>query len=221
MISGYLIGLITAASGAAANSMPARTETTRSGNWVTTKTYYKSSAQKARDNQRVADRSSRLASASNQSFQFEVYMRSLPGAQGETSGYRLNMFFAKSIADKYMLDFGFGFGRADTMWQVDGVEYRSEWLYAGIPLRFNVPFKLGLLWLQWDWNWLGHGEPYYKGDYDKDPDPTRLFREATPFPLRAAFTMALFERIHAEIQVITPSLMSFEFAYRGTVGVKF
>ena len=218
IISGYLIGIVTALAGAYSNTLPVRTETTRHGNWIETKTYYKSAAQRARDNQRTADRSARIAGATNQSFQFETYMRSLPGPQGNSSGYRLNMFFGKTFSNKYMLDFGFGFGRVDSLWKENGIEYRSEWLYAGMPFRFNIPFSVALLYVQWDWNWLGHGDPYYEYK-DKPQDPTRIFAESTPFPLRAGVTLALLKRIHAEIQVITPSALSFEFAYRINLGV--
>jgi len=168
----------------------------------------------------VADRSSRIAGATNQSFEFTVYMRSLPYAQGETSGYRMNLFFGIPIGQQFMIDWGFGWGNADALWLVDGVEYRSEWWYFGVPIRVNIPLSVGLLWVQWDWNWLGHGDPYYEYK-DGDKDETRVFRESTPFPLRAGFNVGILDAIQAEIQVLTPSVTSMEFATRATLGVKF
>ncbi|GEM_PF-1743926 len=218
LISGYLIAIAAAAAGSYGNSLPKKTTYTRKGSWVVERKYYLSPEARAKADKDVADRSARIGSASNQSFEFMVYMRSLPGTTGETSGYRLNMFFGIPIKNEYMLDLGFGWGKADAWWKVDGVDYRAEWIYVGMPFRFNIPLPIALAWIQWDWNWWGHGEPDY--EY-RDADKTRFFRQATPFPVRIGLTTAILDRIHAEFQVVTPSLMSFEFAYRITVGAKF
>lgn len=215
VIAGTLMGILTAAAAGVAASSPKSVERRREGNWVITKTTYRSAAEQKAITDAGAASAAAMASATNQSFDLQLYMRSLPGG-GEASGYRMDMFFGSPFGDAVMLDVGLGWGSVDSQIQDGDRTVRLKYSYLGMPFRLNVAAGPVLLWGQWDWNWFGHGEPEAPID-----EPTRVFREVSPFPIKLGAATNLFGRIYAEGVVSTPSYDSGEFGVRLNAGLRF
>lgn len=215
VIAGALMGILTAAAAGVAASSPKSVERRREGNWIITKTTYRSAAEQKAITDAGAASAAAMASATNQSFDLQLYSRSLPGG-GEASGYRMDMFFGTLLGDSVMLDVGLGWGRVDS--RVDAPErvVRLKYSYLGMPFRLNVAAGPVMLWGQWDWNWFGHGEAEAPID-----EPGRIFREVSPFPLKVGAATNLFGRLFAEGVVSTPHYDSGEFGFRVNAGLRF
>ncbi len=213
VITGLLMGILTAGSAGVAAASPKSVKTERKGNWKITTTTHRSEAEKAQIRKDGTERASRLASASNQSFELELYMNSLGS---DASGYRMTGFFGFPIGDSMMLDVGIGGAEVDSAFEHEGKLVRLSYISLGMPLRLNYALGPVLLWGQWDWNWAGHG------DTEEDIDTEELIvRDLRPFPVRAGLTANLFGRLFFEGIATTPSLTSGKFGFRGSAGMRF
>lgn len=135
IITGTIMGILTAASaGVQANTAKSVT-TERRGNWEVTTTVHRSEAEKAQIREEGAARASRLASASNQSFELDLFMTTLGG---DASGYRMNGFYGIPMGESWVFDFGFGGGEVDSAFEHEGKVVRLGYSYFGMPFRLNV-----------------------------------------------------------------------------------
>jgi len=216
-VTGVFFALLNSVAGGLAASSPKSVESWRSGNYIITRTTYRSEAEKQAMLQATAEASEAMMAAEDQSFDLELYMTSLPGG-GEASGYKMNMFFGAELDDSVMLDIGMGFGSVMSRFERDGRETALRMSYWGIPVKLNVAAGPLLLWFQWDWNllgeWSGH-EP------NKIAAPTAYKKRLTGSHLELGVTTVLFERLMLQASVTTPQIDSGEFGLRASAGLRF
>ena len=215
LISGMLMGIFASAGAGMAAASPKSVERRREGNWVITKTTYRSAAEQKKITDDGAAAAAAIATASNQSFELNLFTRGLPGG-GESTGYRLDMFFGDTWGDSVVFDIGFGWGIVESLTRLEGRAARVKYSYIGIPVRLNVAAGPVLIWGQWDWNWFGHTDL----DTPRD-DAERLYREVAPFPIKLGVATNLFGRLFAEGVVTTPAYDSGEFGLRVNAGLRF
>ena len=216
-VTGVFFALLNSVAGGLAASSPKSVESWRSGNYIITRTTYRSEAEKQAMLQATAEASEAMMSAEDQSFDLELYMTSLPGG-GEASGYKLNMFFGAEITDSVMLDVGMGFGSVTSRFERDGRDAAIEMSYWGIPMKLNVAAGPVLLWFQWDWNMLGEWSGH---EPDKQALPTSYKKQLTRSHLELGLTTVLFERLMLQASVTTPTIDSGEFGFRASAGLRF
>lgn len=216
IISGLIMGIVTAGAAGVAANQPKSVTTERRGNWVTTTTTYRSEAEKQQILKEGSERAGRIASASNQSFELDLYMTSLPGG-GEATGYELNMFFGVPMGDDAMFEFGFGAGEVDSEVTDDqDRRVRLGYRYLGMPFRLNYAVGPAMLWAQWDWNWFGHSDD----DHNVEAED-RVIKELRPMTWELGLMTNVLGRVFVEVNANTPALTSGRFGFRGSAGLRF
>ena len=199
MITGLTTAIFSIVAGAYGSAQPKGYDVRYTSTHKITTTTYRSDAEKAQMQARANRQAQRAASRRNQSFELELYSPSLPGLQGQASGFKANMFFAADFKS-WMLDFGFGVGKAAsrTFAADSAVGVNGDFGYIGIPLRANVPIGSLLTYAQAEVNFAGF-----------------------QVPVRLGVMASFLGRINAELALITPHAPSFQFGYRAAVGARF
>lgn len=216
-ITGVFFALLNSVAGGLAASSPKSVETYRSGNYIITRTTYRSEAEKREIMRQTEEANEAMLEAEDQSTDFEVYMTSLPGG-GEVSGFKLNMFFGAAFNEYVMLDIGMGFGHAVSRLEREGRQSSMTLSYWGLPVKLNVAAGPVLIWLQWDWNWLGTWSDHTPNEQSSD---TAYTRHNTGSHLELGLTTCLFERLMLQASVTTPEIDSLEFGFRASLGMRF
>ncbi len=216
-VTGLFFALMNTVAGGLAASSPKSVERYRSGNWIVTKTTYRSEAEKQAILDRTAESSSEMMGAEDQSFELDLYMTRLPGG-GESSGYKLNMFFGAEFGEHVMLDVGMGFGSLVSRFERDERQVALTHSYFGMPFKLNVAAGPALVWFQWDWNWLGEWSGHEPQVLD---EPGRYKRQLSGSHLELGMTTALFGRVMLQGSVTTPALDSGDFGFRASAGLRF
>jgi hypothetical protein len=216
-VTGLFFALLNSIAGGMAANSPKSVRSYRSGNYIITETTYRSEAERQAMLAQTAATSAAMLEAEDQAFEFEIYSHSLPGG-GETSGHKLNMYFGLEIADWLMVDIGLGFGAATSRFERDGVDAVVEFSYLGMPLKANFAAGPMLIYLAWDWNWLGewtgHGA-------DKKVTDATYRRRSTNSHIELGLQTALFERVLLSASMTTPEIDSGEFGFRASAGIRF
>ncbi len=216
-VTGVFFALLNSIAGGMAASSPKSVETYRSGNYIVTRTTYRSEAERQEMLRQTAAANEAMLAAEDQSYDFEAYMTSLPGG-GEVSGFKLNMMFGAAFGDYVMLDIGMGFGSAVSRFERDGRQTAMQFSYWGMPLKLNVAAGPLLIWFQWDWNWLGE----WTGHAPKQQaSATTYKRHNTGSHVELGLTTVLFERLMVQASVVTPEIDSLDFGFRASVGLRF
>lgn len=216
-ITGVFFALLNSIAGGMAANSPKSVESWRSGNYIITRTTYRSEAEKQEILRQTQEANEAMLAAEDQSTDFELYMTSLPGG-GEVSGFKLNMFFGAAFSDSVMLDIGMGFGSAVSRFERDGRQTSMQFSYWGMPLKLNVAAGPLLFWFQWDWNWLGS---WTDNAPKEQSSATTYQRNNTGSHLELGVTTVLFERLMVQASVTTPEIDSLEFGFRASVGLRF
>ncbi|TNF30169.1 MAG: hypothetical protein EP329_14140 [Deltaproteobacteria bacterium] len=216
-VTGVFFALLNSVAGGLAASSPKSVETWREGNYIVTRTTYRSEAEKQEMLRQTQEANDAMLAAEDQSADFEVYMTRLPGG-GEVSGFKLNMFFGAALSDSVMLDIGMGFGSATSRFERDGRQTAMQFSYWGMPLKLNVAAGPMLIWFQWDWNWLGTWTDHSPGERST---ATTYQRHNTGSHLELGVTTVVLERLMVQASVTTPEIDSLEFGFRASVGLRF
>ena len=218
IVTGTLTAIAIVLAGAAAASSPKSQRTYQSGNYIVTETTYRSEAEQAAIVAGAAAGAAGAASAKNQSFDLEIFSRSLGG---DVSGWRMNGYYGIPFADRFMFELGMGFGSIDTAMKKDSQEIYASWGYIGMPFRFNYANDLFILFLEAQWNWLGHTASA-KADPLQVPGTDALLLRYNPIlPWKIGVVSNMFGRLYGEWDISTPGITSLEFATKATLGLRF
>lgn len=216
-VTGMFFALLNSVAGGMAANSPKSVTTYESGNWIITETVYRSEAERQQMLDDTARASDEMMNAEDQSVDLELYATSLPGG-GEVSGYKLNLFFGAKFNKYVVLDVGLGWGSADARFTRDDRQAHVHLSYFGIPFRLNVAAGPALIYGSWELNILGEwsGNPANTIDEDK-----RYTKTSTRSHLELGVKTVLFDRLLLEAGLTTPTLPSFDFGYRASVGIRF
>jgi hypothetical protein len=216
-VTGAFFALVMAFGGAAAAASPKSIDYYQSGNTLWEVTTYRSAAEQQQIMDNAAEAGADMMSAEDQSVELEVYATSLPGG-GESSGYKLNMYFGAKFSDYVILDMGIGWGSVDSRFQRDARDAHIHLSYFGLPMRLNVAAGPLLVQLRWDWNWLGDWSEHTRDRVDL---PGRFTERSTMSHIELGLTTCIFERLMLQAAVTTPTIDSGDFGYRASVGLRF
>lgn len=227
-VSGTIAAIAISLAGSAAASGPKKVETWESGGYrYTRKTYY-SPAERQAMMAATSAAAAGIFGARHQSFDLQVYSRSLGG---NVEGYKFNMLFGVPFADgSGMFDLGFGWANINTATGESGQYLITKYEYTGMPFRLNYTFGPVVAYAHWDWNWLGHSDdtkyndkktfgPQATGSATSAPNTTQIY--TTGFPWRFGAQTTLLGRAYLEAVALTPSLTSGKFGYNLSVGARF
>jgi hypothetical protein len=218
IITGTLTAIAILVAGAAAASSPKSQRSWESGGYRYTETTYRSEAEKAAIMAGAAAGAGAAASAKNQSFDLEIFSRNLGG---DVSGWRMNGYYGIPFADHWMFELGMGFGSIDTAMKKAGQDIYVSHGYVGMPFRLNYANELFLLFLEAQWNWLGHLGSSKADPYIEPTSNTMLLRYAPVLPWKIGVASNLFGRLYGEIDVSTPGILTGSFALKTGLGLRF
>lgn len=212
IITGTLSAIAIALAGGVAAASPKSVETWEDANYRYTRTTYRSAAEQAEMQAATAATASAAASSKNQSFDLEIYSRSLGG---DASGYRVNGYYGFPMGAA-MFETGFGWGTVTSSVWSGGRGAITRYHYIGMPVRLDVSFRYGMAFAEWQWNWLGHGDLPHSFT-----NGATVVSDSRPMPLKLGYAVSVLDRLHVEAAVLTPGITSAAFAYRATVGLNF
>lgn len=218
IITGTLTAIAIIVAGAAAASSPKSQRSWESGGYRYTETTYRSEAEKAAIMAGAAAGAAGAASAKNQSFDIELFSRNLGG---DVSGWRMNGYYGIPFAERFMFELGMGFGSIDTAMKKDNQDIYVSHGYVGMPFRFNYANDLFILFLEAQWNWLGHYASSRGEGYIEPKSNTLLLRYAPVLPWKIGVVSNLFGRLYGEVDISTPGITTLEFATKATLGLRF
>jgi len=216
-VTGMFFALLNSVAGGMAANSPKSVTTYESGNWIITETVYRSEAERQQMLDDTARASEEMMSAEDQSVDLELYSTSMPGG-GEVSGYKLNLFFGAKFNKYVVLDVGMGWGSVDARFTRDDRQAHVHLSYFGIPFRLNVAAGPALIYAAWDLNILGEWSDNPANIVD---EPARYTKTSTRSHLELGIKSVLFDRLLLEVGLTTPTLTSFDFGYRASVGIRF
>lgn len=214
IISGTLAAIGMAAGSAYASSGAKSSRTYDEGGYRYTETTYYSQAEKQQMSERAARTGANLAGSRDQSFEFQVYSRSMGGS---TTGFRANLFLYGGGGEHWYFETGFGGATLQSAASSEGKYLVTHAPYLGMPFKFNYALPFCLTYLQFDWNWYGHSTP--PADVKKGNTVVSEVRGAMPWRLGAAFTVR--SRFYGELAVVTPALTSGQFGLNANLGLRF
>ncbi len=218
VITGTLTAIMIMLGGAAAASSPKSQRSWESGGYRYTETTYRSDAEKAAIMAGAAAGAGAAASAKNQSFDLEIFSRSLGG---DVSGWRMNGYFGIPFAEHFMFELGMGGGSIDTAMMKNTQEIYVSHGYVGMPFRFNYATDTFLIFLDAQWNWIGHAASSKADPYLVPGTNAMLLRYAPVLPLKLGISSNLFGRLYGELSLMTPGITTAEFAFRTVLGLRF
>jgi hypothetical protein len=216
LISGTIGAIAVVLGGAMAASGPKSVETWEDSNYRYTKTTYYSAAEQAAITGAAAQSASDMMGSPNQSFDLQVFSRSLGGT---SAGYKANLMFVGIPFEGGMFDVGMGLGKITSAFRDKGQYFVSRYTYFGMPMRLNFAMGPVVTYLHFDWNWLSHAEheaPIVSGAAKNTKEV-----ESDAFPWRLGLQAALFGRLYLDAAATTPSLTSGDFGYSGSLGLRF
>ena len=218
IITGTMTAIAIMVAGAAAASSPKSQRSWESGGYRYTETTYRSEAEKAAIMAGSAAGAGAAASSKNQSFDLEIFSRNLGG---DVSGWRMNGYFGIPFADRFMFELGMGVGSIDTAMKKNGQDIYVSWGYVGMPFRLNYANEIFLLFLETQWNWIGHAQSSKADPYIEPTTNTMLLRYAPVLPWKVGISSNLFGRLFGELDVSTPGILTGSFALKAGLGLRF
>lgn len=216
-ITGVFFALLMSFAGGVAAASPKSVDYYQSGNTIWEVTTYRSEAEKQALLDETARAADEMMNSEDQSVELELFSKSAPGG-GESSGYKLNMYFGVKLNDYFVIDLGLGWGSIDSRFERDGRGVQTHLSYFGLPARLNIAAGPILLQLRYDWNWLGDWSEHKRNKVD---EPNRFTERSTMSYAEFSASTCLFERLILQGALTTSTTNFGDLGYRASVGLRF